>query len=218
MPNTSIPRSSVGSDAPGSIAVKWATRELIHVDRVVSAWAILRFVDAQAEFIFLGVDEPAPPDVTPFGIAGAQLGAHDGESTTFARILKAYSIDDAALVLMNAIVADIVGHVMHDPHRDGLAHRVPEAGGLLAIAEGIMLLSVGDGECLERSLLIYDALYARLQARIAMARTLSPKSASMLQEAMRLSGAVGAMRRAQCHFSAAAFADALNVTQSAQRG
>jgi hypothetical protein len=188
---------------------------MIHFDRVVSAWLILRFVDCAAQFVFLAEDEPVPADVTLFGVPGAALASHDGRATTFARILDGHSIDDPALARMRDIVADAVDHVMHDVDRAGLAARDPHVAGVLAVAEGIMLLSASDDECLARSLPLYDALYARLQAGIAIARRPS-QSASVLEHAMRLSDAAAILRATKSEFSGDALARALQAYQAGE--
>jgi hypothetical protein len=188
---------------------------MIHFDRVLSAWLILRFVDRAAQFVFLAEDEPMPADVTPFGVPGTALASHDGRATTFARILNGYSIDDPALARMRAIVADAVDHVMHDAHHAALAARDPHVGGVLAVAEGIMLLSASDDECLARSLPLYDALYARLQAGIAMARQ-PLQSASVLEQAMRLSDAAAILRATKSEFSSETLIHALQADSAVE--
>jgi hypothetical protein len=197
--------------------MKWATPRMIHFDRVVSAWAILRFVDRDAEFIFLGEGEKADTDVVPFGMSGARLAAHDGNATTFARILDVYAIHDPALARLRAIVADVVDHVMHDQDRAGLAARDPHAGGLLALAEGIMLVSASDAECLARSLPLYDALYARLQAQIVLDGLEASPGASVLAQTTVLSDAARTLRAAKSGFSDELLAGALRDLAAEQR-
>jgi hypothetical protein len=129
--------------------MKWATRELIHFDRIASAWLILRFVDPDATFAYLKKDEPVDDDVNLFGVPGARLAMHDGQSTTFQRILCAYSISDAALDQLSRIIAAGVNHVMHDAAQSDISKRESLAGGALALTEGIFLLSASDEECLD---------------------------------------------------------------------
>jgi hypothetical protein len=76
--------------------MRWATRAGIHVDRTACAWLIRRFVDPEAEFIF--VDDPAeiPEDATPFDMRGVELG-HRGGECSFEAVLRRYEFDDAAL-------------------------------------------------------------------------------------------------------------------------
>jgi hypothetical protein len=187
--------------------MRWATRALIHLDRVASAWLILRFVDPDAQFIFLTDGQAADDDVTLFGLPGTPLAAHDGEGTTFQRIVDAYSINDPALALVGNVVTEVVSHVMHD--RDRGASRGQYAAGVLAVAEGTMLLSATDAECLKRSLPVYDALYVRLQAQIAMDCVVPSPPASVLEQTLQLSRATSVLRKDQANFSSDAFAEAL---------
>jgi hypothetical protein len=175
--------------------MKWATRELIHFDRVVSAWLIQRFVDREAQFVFLAAEETADDNTTAFGVSGARLGSHDGESTTFQRILDAYSISDAALDSLSTIVSHVVEHVLCDHDRVALAGRDPHVAGVLGLAEGIMVMSSTDAECLRQSLPIYDALYARLQVQIALDQLTHSQPVSILARAVEISNLTRELRR-----------------------
>jgi hypothetical protein len=195
--------------------MKWATRELIHFDRIASAWLILRFVDPDAQFIYLEKDDLAGDDVNIFGVPGVRLAMHDDQSTTFQRILEAYSISGAALDKLSNIIADAVNHVMHDASPSGMSKREPLAGGALAFTEGIFLLSATDQECLERCLPLYDALYARLVAQVALDQNAQLSRESVLTQTVSLANATGELRRRKLDFSEVAFADALKVTAPA---
>ena len=195
--------------------MKWATRELIHFDRIASAWLILRFVDPDAQFIYLKKDDLAGDDVNIFGVPGVRLAMHDDQSTTFQRILETYSISGAALDKLSKIIADAVNHVMHDASRSGMSKREPLAGGALAFTEGIFLLSATDEECLERCLPLYDALYARLVAQVALDQSAHLSRESVLTQTVSLANATGELRRRKLNFSEVTFADALKVTAPA---
>jgi len=86
--------------------MKWATRELIHFDRIASAWLILRFIDPDARFIFLKADETPDSEALLFGVPGARFAPHDGEVTTFERIRDGHALNDAALAKLSRIVAE----------------------------------------------------------------------------------------------------------------
>ena len=90
--------------------------------------------------------------------------------TTFQRILDVYSVGDPALEFMGTIIVGAVDHVLQDELRTQLEARDPLVGGVLAIAEGTMLISTTDNECLAKSLPIYEALYARLKAQLEIER------------------------------------------------
>jgi hypothetical protein len=191
--------------------MKWATREMIHFDRIASAWLILRFIDPDATFAYLKKDERAGDDVHLFGVPGTRLAMHDGQSTTFQRILEAYSISGAALDKFSEVVTEGVNHVMHDASRSGISKREPLAGGALAFTEGIFLLSATDEECLERCLPLYDALYARLLAQVALDQSVHLSRESVLTQTVTLANATRELRRRQLSFSEVAFAEALKV-------
>ena len=188
--------------------MKWATRSVIHLDRVVSAWLILRFVDREAEFIFLQEGE-THNDAVLFGIPGAPLSPHDNSGTTFQRILNAYSVNDPALTLLGEIVAEVVAHVMRDRERSGTTEREQHVGGILAIAEGIMLLSSTDAECLNLSLPLYDALYTRLHAQIVLDALLPSPPATVLEQTMLFAKGTRVLRQSNCVFSSDTFTKAV---------
>jgi hypothetical protein len=142
--------------------MKWVTREHVKVDRVACPWLIRRFVDADAEFLFVPADQVAAVAERergiPFDVAGAELGHHHGKCS-FEAIVEKYSIRDPAVALLAQIVhgadvsADLYGR--------------PEAPGLRAIAEGFRQLGLRDDhEILEREFIVYDALYAYCAAAL----------------------------------------------------
>src|SRR3990170_7397579 len=144
-------------DAPqGAVTMKWVTRERVKVDRVACPWLIKKFVDPEAEFLFvppeqvLGVAER--DGATPFAVPGVELGHHDGKCS-FEAIVERYRIEDPAIALLAKIVhgADVAQDL----------YGRPEAPGLKAIAEGFGYLGLRDDhEILAREFAVYDALYA----------------------------------------------------------
>jgi hypothetical protein len=197
--------------------MKWATEALIHFDRVVSAWLIVRLIDPDAEFTFLTLGDQATEGAILFGLPDAPLAAHRGGSTTFQRILNAYSLTDPALIALAQIVADVVSHVMQDTHRAQLTQRHEWTGGVLAVAEGIMLLSASDAECLDRSLPIYDALYARLQAAAEMQKADANSTQKVLEKTLRFAHAVRHLRKRAEQFSPPAFQACLSAVRGTLR-
>jgi hypothetical protein len=128
------------------------TRERVHVDRIATAWAIRRFIDADATFEFV----PRTRDLSgaagiPFDIRGAELGHHRGRCTLEALIDK-YELTDEALQRMARIIraADL-------PQEEPAPAVAP---GVLAIFDGIRDASESDLERLERGFVVCDALYA----------------------------------------------------------
>ena len=137
--------------------MKWVTRTNIKVDRVACPWLIRRFIDAEAEFLFVPEDQlldtaqkegAIPFDATRF--PEVQLN-HRGERCTFEAVLEDYKLTDRALHRLALIVrgADVKGQ----------EHVSPEALGLRAIAHGFALTGISDEERLAREFPLYDALY-----------------------------------------------------------
>lgn len=152
--------------------MKWVTRQTVHLDRVASPWVITRFVDPNAEFVFIDPDEtPWPTDATPFALPGAALGMHDHEGTTFDKILRAYGLQSPVLSDMADIIRAAVRHVLEEDN-SGIAASVVNHGIALAmICEGVMLQRLDDDAIIEASMEIYDSLFAALWARRADPKT-----------------------------------------------
>jgi hypothetical protein len=143
--------------------MRWITRENVKVDRVACPWLIRKFVDPQAEFIFVPANQVEAKarelGATPFDIDGCELG-HHGEDVSFNSILKKYKLTDAAVVLLGEIVRAADSHPSN-PH---------EAGeGLRWVAHGFSALGLSDHEILEKEFIVYDALYAECKRRVASA-------------------------------------------------
>ncbi len=140
--------------------MKWVTRSHVHVDRVACPWLITRFVDNDAEFLFVPKNQvdsvSTQTGAQPFDVPGAELGHHDGHCS-FEAILVKYDLKDPALLRMSKIIhsADIA----EDMDKDPLAR------GLEALATGFSLRYPSDEENLLHQFEMYDALYAwcRLQ-------------------------------------------------------
>jgi hypothetical protein len=163
----------------------------------LSAWLILRFVDPSAEFLFLSAGQSAPANAIPFGIPGVMLASHDEESTTFQRILTRYNVEDPALAQLAAIVTNVVHHVMDDRgSQEAVFNSV--ALGLLAVTEGIMLISTSDEETLRRCTTLYDALYARIQAQSCIDALMSRPPATVLEQTEVLAKAAERQRLKIC--------------------
>lgn len=141
--------------------MKWITRSHVHVDRVACPWLIMRFVDSEAEFLFVPasrIDAAAKEaGAIPFDAPGAELG-HRGAECSFQTIVKAYGLKDRALLML----ADIVSCADTDRLADH-----PVAAGLEAIAAGYSLRYPDDAENLSRQFEVYDSLYAWCRLRAA---------------------------------------------------
>lgn len=143
--------------------MRWVTRKNAKVDRIACPWLIRRFVDPDAEFLYVPPDEVAAvardQGAVPYDVPGVELGHVDGRCS-FESILARYRLSDVALQLMGRIVhgADIPRDMAIEP----------EAAGLRAVAEGFSLtFGERDLDKLAAELPVYDALYAWCQARAA---------------------------------------------------
>jgi hypothetical protein len=140
----------------------WVTRSHIHVDRVACPWLITRFVDNEAEFLFVPKSQiekvAAETDAIPFDALGVELGHKDGRCS-FESIMLKYDLNDPALVRMAKIVhsADVEEDIDADPI----------ARGLEAIASGFSLRFPEDEENLAHQFDVYDALYAWCRLDVA---------------------------------------------------
>jgi hypothetical protein len=134
---------------------KWVTRERPKIDRIACPWLIRRFVDPQAEFLYVPTGRvfavAAETGATPYDIPGAEPFSHDGEKCSFDAFLELYDLADSALATLAVIVRGA------DTARLDLA---PQSAGLLAISLGLSVNFADDHEMLERGMLVYDALYA----------------------------------------------------------
>ena len=138
--------------------MKWITRNDIKVDRVACPWLIRRFIDAEAQFLF--VEEGALLDVAaregaiPFDaprLSTVNLN-HRDTRCTFEAIIEDYKLNQPGLSFLALIVraADIKGQ----------EHVAPEGLGLRAVAEGFQAMGLSDEERLAKQFPLYDALLA----------------------------------------------------------
>jgi len=139
--------------------VKWITRERVKVDRVACPWLIQKFIDPEAEFVFLPADTDwsRVTNGIVYDIPNCELG-HHGEDVSFDSILKKYRLNDPALQLLAEIVRAADSHPSN-PH--------PAGEGLRWIAHGFSALGLSDHDILAREFIVYDTLYAECQRRVA---------------------------------------------------
>jgi hypothetical protein len=137
--------------------MKWITREHVKVDRVACPWLIRKYIDPEAEFLFVPAADVAMvaerEGATAFDVGGAVLGHRDGKCS-FETIITEYGLLARDPVL--ARMAEIV----HGADVSADLDRVPESRGLKAIAEGFGLVYPDDHAILAAELPLYDALYA----------------------------------------------------------
>ena len=144
--------------------VKWITRERVKVDRVACPWLIRKFIDPQAEFLFVPEDQvmevATREGAIPFDVKGVEFG-HHGKECSFDALVKKHSLDsDPAIVLLAKIV--------NGADTDNTLWNQPEAAGLKAIAEGFRHLGLADDhEILAKEWIVYDALLAYCRQQTA---------------------------------------------------
>jgi len=135
--------------------MKWITRERPKIDRIACPWLIRRFIQPDAEFLYVPTEQvfavARETGATPYDIPGAEPFAHDGELCSFDGFIRHFGLKDPALDRLAVIVRGA------DTARHDLA---PEASGLHAISMGLSLIIPDDHAMLEQGMVIYDALYA----------------------------------------------------------
>ena len=142
--------------------MKWITRSHIHVDRVACPWLITRFIDSEAEFLFVPGNQiekvASETGAIPYDARGVELGHVDGRCS-FESIIFKYGLVDPGLLRLAKIVhaADVEEDIDSDPI----------ARGLEAIASGYSLRFPEDMENLEHQFEVYDALYAWCRLDVA---------------------------------------------------
>jgi hypothetical protein len=134
--------------------MKWITRERPKIDRIACPWLIKKFIDPEAEFLYVANSDvrkiAAETGATPYDIPDVELG-HDGELCSFDAFLKKYKLKDRALDQLALIVRGA------DSSRLGLT---PQSSGLYAISLGLSQNYADDHEMLAHGMVIYEALYA----------------------------------------------------------
>ena len=143
--------------------MKWITREKVKVDRVACPWLIRKFLDPDAEFLFVPAERVREvaefEGAVPFDVPGVEFG-HHGKECSFDALVKKHGLDrDPALVLLAKIV--------NGADTDNTLWNQPEAAGLNAIAEVFRHLGFkNDHEVIAAESVVYDALYAYCQEMV----------------------------------------------------
>ncbi|MGQ0616136.1 MAG: chromate resistance protein ChrB domain-containing protein [Acidimicrobiia bacterium] len=129
--------------------MRWATRAGVHVDRAACAWLIRRFIDRNAEFVFVDDPSEVPEDATAFDMRGAELSHHEGDCS-FETILRRHALDDPVLW--------DVARIVHEADLDDDRYEAPEAFGLDVVCRGLSMVR-SDAEILEVTGAVFDGLY-----------------------------------------------------------
>jgi rhodanese-related sulfurtransferase len=139
---------------PAGADTRWVTRERPKIDRIACPWLIARFVDPNAEFLYVPTKEVLEAaktrDAVPYDVPDVHF-THDGELCSFDAFIKHYRLNDPALDRLAVIVRGA------DTARLDLA---PQAAGLAAVSLGLSRNFPDDHEMLKHGMVMYDALYA----------------------------------------------------------
>ena len=139
---------------PKNSSSRWVTRERPKIDRIACPWLVRRFVDPEAEFLYVPTSEvrrvAAEREAVPYDIPDVEF-SHVGEECSFDAFLKKFRLKDPALQELALIVRGA------DTNRLALA---PQAPGLAALSLGLSINFKDDHRMLEHGMVMYDALYA----------------------------------------------------------
>jgi hypothetical protein len=134
--------------------MKWITRERPKIDRIACPWLILRFIDRDAEFLYVPAADVSKiateTGATPYDIPGVEM-SHVGELCSFDAFLLKHTLEEPALKQLATIVRGA------DTSRLDLS---PQSAGLYAMSLGLSKVFTDDHEMLRHGLVMYDALYA----------------------------------------------------------
>jgi hypothetical protein len=129
--------------------MRWATRRHCHVDRAACAWLIRRFIDPEAEFVFVDDADEVPADATPFDMRGVEL-SHRGGECSFETFLRRYEFADPVLWEMAKVV--------HEADLADERYDAPEAVGLDVLVRGLSMVR-DDEELLRLAAPLFDGLH-----------------------------------------------------------
>jgi hypothetical protein len=129
--------------------VRWATRAGIHIDRAASAWLIGRFLDPDAEFVFVTDPDDVPADAVAFDMRGVEFG-HHGHDCTFETLLRRHDLADPVLWR--------IAEIVHEADLDDARFDAPEAPGIDVALRGLSMVCE-DHHILELTGPLFDGLY-----------------------------------------------------------
>ena len=139
---------------PKGASSRWVTRERPKIDRIACPWLVKRFIDPDAEFLYVPSPEvrnvAGEKEAVPYDVPDVEF-THEGELCSFDAFIRRFRLRDPALDDLATIVRGA------DTGRPDLA---PQASGLLAISLGLSLNFPDDHAMLEHGMTVYDALYS----------------------------------------------------------
>lgn len=130
------------------------------MDRAACAWLVRRYVDSDAEFVFVEDPLDVPPDATAFDMRGAELSHHEGDCS-FETILRRYGLEDPVLW--------DVARIVHEADLADDRYDAPEALGVDVICRGLSMVA-GDEEILAVTGPLFDGLYEYRRRALLLGR------------------------------------------------
>ena len=140
--------------------MRWATRRHCHIDRAACAWLIRRFIDQEAEFLFVDDPDEVPQDATPFDMRGVELSHRSGDCS-FETFLRHYELADPVLWE--------IGKIVHEADLADERFDAPEAPGLDVLMRGLSMVR-DDEELLALSGPLFDGLYEYRKRALLLGR------------------------------------------------
>src|SRR5262245_52725448 len=140
--------------------MRWATRRHCHVDRAACVWLIRRFIDPDAEFVFVDDPDEIPEDATPFDIGGVELSHHNGECS-FEAFLRRYELDDPVLW--------DIARIVHEADPGDERDDAPAATGLVVLVRALSMTRPDDA-LLALAAPLLDGLYEYPKRAILLGR------------------------------------------------
>jgi hypothetical protein len=132
----------------------------VHIDRAACAWLVRRFIDPEADFLFVSDLEQLPTDATAFDMRGAELG-HQGGDCSFETILHRYELTDPVLWR--------IAEIVHEADLDDGRYDAPEAPGLDTVLRGLSLTGT-DQDTLAVTRPVFDGLYEFYRRSLLLGR------------------------------------------------
>ncbi len=140
--------------------MRWATRAGVHIDRAACAWLIGRFVDPDAQFVFVTDLADVPAGATGFDMRGVDLGHHGGDCS-FETILRRYELTDPMLWR--------IAEIVHEADLDDERYDAPEAPGFDVALRGLSMVG-DDAQTMAVTRPVFDGLYEFYRRSLLLGR------------------------------------------------
>lgn len=141
--------------------MRWVTRHEPHVDRCASIWLIRTVIDPEAVFDFISREDAIPDNAIAFTLPRAAIQPTES-STTFDALMEKYQVDDPVVARIAEILRDFEIQAGEDLDR----LEMKESAGVYYILRGLARTSNSDAEIVFKAMVVMDALYAELKARM----------------------------------------------------